>query len=109
MMVKVLVSQAQNPLADDRTAFSINDRRSFMRCLGRCLTGQDPGRHDQPEDAIQHGRLRAEASLLEGIEPPGVVVSCHRPKSRALGDEVTDEPVLAPYPGFISCATKGWS
>jgi len=42
MMFKILLIQAQNNLADERTEFLINDRLSFMRFLGLGLEDQVP-------------------------------------------------------------------
>ena len=41
-LFKILVIQAQNNLADERTEFLINDRLSFMRFLGLGLEDQVP-------------------------------------------------------------------
>ena len=42
MMFKILVIQAANNLSDERTEFLINDRLSFMRFLGLCLSDRVP-------------------------------------------------------------------
>jgi transposase, IS5 family len=42
MMFKILVIQAQNSLSDERAAFLINDRLSFMRFLGLSLGDRVP-------------------------------------------------------------------
>lgn len=42
MMAKILILQACNNLADERTEFLINDRLSFKRFLGLCVNDKSP-------------------------------------------------------------------
>ena len=58
MMFKILVIQATNNLADERTEFLINDRLSFMRFLGLGLADRSQMPHDLviPGEAHQGGR-----------------------------------------------------
>lgn len=97
MMAKILLLQAFNNLADDKTEFLINDRLSFKRFLGLDVSEKSPdakaiwlwrervqhnGLHDKIFDWFEGELVRAGFEAKEGQIVDATFVPTHKPTGK---------------------------